>query len=102
MTRSSDIKTTDHVITGPKDLEDSITIDGATLNWSDIAITANSSLDDFFIPRWSNGVEFVDHLPPLNVINEMIEEYPTLKKTYENFRNTYTLVKQDWESKKND
>lgn len=102
MTQSSNIKTTDRVITGPKGLEDSITIDDATIAWSDIGITANLSLDDYFIPRWSSGVEFVDHLPPLNVINEMIEEYPTLRKTYENFRNTYTLVKQDWESKKND
>lgn len=105
MTRSSDIDSvikTD--ITGLTTSGD-ITINGSTVSsvdWSKIVVSKIH--DDFFIPSsissWP-GEEFVDYLPSMDVINEMIEEYPTLKQTYENFKSTYELVKHDWESKKN-
>jgi hypothetical protein len=45
---------------------------------------------------------FKDYVPSPREIEEMCEEYPGLKKAYENFKTFYKLVEQDWIGKKKD
>jgi hypothetical protein len=40
--------------------------------------------------------EFVHHMPPIEKINDMCEEYPALKQAWDNFRTMYEMVHQDW------
>ena len=43
--------------------------------------------------------EFVSHLPTLDKIKKMCEQYPGLKKAYEHFVFAYKLTRQDYEGK---
>ena len=43
--------------------------------------------------------EFVTHLPTMEKIEKMCEQYPGLKKAYEHFVFAYKLTRQDYEGK---
>ena len=43
--------------------------------------------------------EFVSHLPTLDKIKKMCEQYPGLKKAYEHFVCAYKLTQQDYDGK---
>ena len=40
-----------------------------------------------------------ERLPGVNEVNALAEEYPAFAKAYEQFRNAYNLVIDDWKSK---
>jgi hypothetical protein len=40
-----------------------------------------------------------ERLPRVNEVNALAEEYPAFAKAYEQFRNAYNLVIDDWKSK---
>ena len=43
--------------------------------------------------------EFVTHLPTMEKIEKMCEQYPGLKKAYEHFVFAYKLIRQDYDGK---
>lgn len=42
---------------------------------------------------------FVDHMPSLDRVNNMCEEYPALAKVYEQFKLIYKMTEQDYKGK---
>jgi len=61
---------------------------------NDAIDTLNISLDD--------PVEFEDCMPEVAKIEGMCEDYPGLKKAYENFKTVYKMVHQDWKGRQDD
>ena len=45
--------------------------------------------------------EFVDYMPNMSTVKEMCEVYPGFKKAFEHFKDVYDLVKDDFNSRKN-
>tara|TARA_Y100000389_G_C16959778_1_gene270483 strand:- start:58 stop:405 length:348 start_codon:yes stop_codon:yes gene_type:complete len=74
---------------------DTITIDTATtINDGNLTIT----LDD---THWADGIvweqtDFVDKMPSIDKIHNMVGYYPSLEKAYENFKTIYQMVEQDY------
>lgn len=61
---------------------------------------SNGWLDDAFIFN-TEQKEFIDVMPPMDIIKEMCDLYPGFKKVFENFKNFYDLVKDDFNTRKN-
>jgi hypothetical protein len=49
---------------------------------------------------WKGPEEFVDSFPDYNRVQKMCSEYPGLKIAYEKFVTTYKLVKDDYDTPK--
>ena len=60
-----------------------------------------SSTDDFSITI-NDPVEFEDYMPDVAKVEDMCNDYPALKKAYENFKTIYAMVHQDWKGKQDD
>ena len=43
--------------------------------------------------------DFKDKMPDLNKVIDMCERYPSLKKSYENFKSILAMVEQDYKGK---
>ena len=43
--------------------------------------------------------DFKDKMPDLNKVKDMCKRYPSLKKSYENFKNIFAMVEQDYKGK---
>jgi hypothetical protein len=58
-----------------------------------------SSLDS---SNWSFNlpIEWVDSFPSYSEVEKMCKEYPALKIAFEKFKQTYSMVEDDWEAKK--
>jgi hypothetical protein len=75
----------------------------STISFSNI--TSTTSASNYCIPNinisnisiWGNS-EFVDCFPAWSRIEKMCEEYPGLKIAFEKFKNTYNLVKDDFDT----
>lgn len=88
--------------------DDTITINlddtyGATTTlWSDSTIsgddtfTISTDLADTIDINWIYNNMNIDP----NEVERMCQEYPSLEKTWRNFKSVYDMVKQDWEGKK--
>ena len=63
---------------------------------SGVGITAQ----DISTFNWNLNEEFVHCLPDLERVKKMCEEYPGLKIAYEKFVTTYRLVKDDYDTPK--
>lgn len=50
---------------------------------------------------WNQQEEFVNCMPELTRVKNMCEEYPGLRIAYEKFVTTYKLVKDDYDTPKN-
>jgi len=48
------------------------------------------------------GTEWVDHLPPMSVVQDMLQHYPALEKALENFKTVYKMVEQDYKGNHKD
>jgi len=44
-------------------------------------------------------VEFEDTMPTVAKVEDMCNDYPALKKAYENFKTIYKMVHQDWQGR---
>jgi hypothetical protein len=44
-------------------------------------------------------VEFEDYMPSVAKIEDMCNDYPGLKRAYENFKSVYKMVQQDWQAR---
>lgn len=74
-----------------------------TTDISNITISSASTitLDD---THWADSItweniEFEDHMPSVAKIEDMCNDYPGLRKAYENFKTIYKMVHQDWQGK---
>lgn len=66
-------------------------------NWYNTASTVNSILyDDIWL---NDQTLWEERLPGVNEVKALAEEYPAFAKAYEQFRNAYNLVIDDWKSK---
>lgn len=103
----SDILTDFTITTSPQNGD--IVIDTTTLDtkvyttdtsWVDIndIITDTIDLSNITV---NNPVEFEDTMPSVAKIEDMCNDYPGLRKAYENFKAVYKMVHQDWQGKQN-
>lgn len=67
---------------------------GTTYEWAGI--------DDGISITLNEPVEFEDHMPSVAKVEDMCNEYPGLKKAYENFKSVYKMVHQDWQGRQDD
>ena len=56
------------------------------------------SMDDLTITL-NEPVEFEDHMPDVAKVEDMCNDYPSLKQAYEKFKTMYALVHQDWKGR---
>ena len=88
------------------DMAQTITIDSLTVDTIDSSVytlTGDVADDHFGDYNFTlNPKEFIDHMPSVNKINDMCEDYPALKQAWENFRTMYEFVHQDWIDGKSD
>jgi hypothetical protein len=74
---------------------DTITIDTAsTISGGNLTV----EIDD---THWTDTItweqtEFVDKMPSLDKVHNMVGYYPALEKAYENFKTIYKMVEQDY------
>lgn len=66
-----------------------------TSSMEDITITIDENT------HWSDHItleqtEFVDTMPSIDKIHNMVGYYPALEKAYENFKTIYKMVEQDY------
>ena len=74
------------------------TSDTVTINKEDYSFAGDNltyTIDGINEP----AQEFVTHLPTMEKIEKMCEQYPGLKKAYEHFVFAYKLTRQDYEGK---
>lgn len=83
------ISTTDTVTLTAGDSDITFDVDD-TLSFDNINITTGF------------GTEWVDHLPPMSVVQDMIQHYPALEKALENFKTVYKMVEQDYKGNHKD
>lgn len=50
----------------------------------------------------SEPVEFEDCMPDVAKVEDMCNDYPGLRKAYENFKSVYKMVHQDWQGRQED
>lgn len=50
----------------------------------------------------SEPVEFEDCMPDIAKVEDMCNDYPGLRKAYENFKAVYKMVHQDWQGRQDD
>jgi len=65
--------------------------------WNASSATTTGHLYD--INLLSDQTLWEERLPGINEVNALAEEYPAFAKAYEQFRNAYNLVIDDWKSK---
>lgn len=80
---TTDISTITTSTTNPSDFSDLFSMD-------DLSITLNEP------------VEFEDKMPSVAKVEDMCNNYPALRKAYENFKTIYKMVHQDWKGRQDD
>lgn len=74
------------------------------INDEDITIAIDKIINPQYDQVITNGdqiytlspQEFVHHMPSIEKIDAMCEEYPAMKEAWDNFRTMYEMVHQDW------
>jgi len=98
-----DITTSDSITINMNDLYDAtdcLTINTDTVMCDTVDIntlTSNDNIDlDWISSITLDRVMFEDYMPEPETLKHMTEQYPALKKAYENFKTIYKMVEQDW------
>jgi hypothetical protein len=98
-----DITTSDSITINMNDLYDAtdcLTINTDTVMCDTVDIntlTSNDNIDlDWISSITLDRVMFEDYMPEPETLKRMAEQYPALKKAYENFKTIYKMVEQDW------
>jgi hypothetical protein len=98
-----DITTSDSITINMNDLYDAtdcLTINTDTVMCDTVDIntlTSNDNIDlDWISSITLDRVMFEDYMPEPGTLKLMAEQYPALKKAYENFKTIYKMVEQDW------
>jgi len=84
------INTTDTLATSNVDGMYTISLDGI-VDSSDVTFDLNNIT--------ITATEFKDVMPELEKIDNMCDEYPALKKAYDNFKTIYKMCEQDYKGK---
>jgi len=78
-------------------------ISPSTITWDNSWVTNDGTIDlDSLNITLDNPVEFEDYMPDVAKVEDMCNDYPALRKAYENFKTIYKLVHQDWQGKQDD
>ena len=80
---------------------DTIDISSITTSTVDLDSGVSITLDD---THWADGItweqiEFEDKMPSVAKVEDMCNDYPALRKAYENFKTIYKIVHQDWKGR---
>jgi len=75
-------------------------ISPSTVTWDDSWVTNDGTIDlDSLNITLDNPVEFEDYMPDVAKVEDMCNDYPALRKAYENFKTIYKMVHQDWQGR---
>jgi len=75
-------------------------ISPSTITWDDSWVTNDGTIDlDSLNITLDNPVEFEDYMPDVAKVEDMCNDYPALRKAYENFKTIYAMVHQDWQGR---
>jgi len=75
-------------------------ISPSTITWDDSWVTNDGTIDlDSLNITLDNPVEFEDYMPDVAKVEDMCNDYPALRKAYENFKTIYKMVHQDWQGR---
>jgi phosphoenolpyruvate carboxylase len=69
-------------------------------SYSSDTYTIQSPVDYNF--NWGDAEEFVDSFPSWQRVQDMCKKYPGLEVALQNFRTMYTLIKDDYDSPKDE
>jgi len=73
-----------------------------TTSW-DLTFSDDNTIDlDNLTITLNEPVEFEDNMPDVAKVEDMCNDYPALRKAYENFKTIYKMVHQDWQGKQDD
>jgi len=112
-----DIVVTEDGKVDPKDIPSYTLTDTITIGDGTNYVTTNSSewftgndtitldLSDattYTFNSWTGYELWKDCLPGIAEVENMCNEYPALKKAYENFKTIYNMVEQDYKGKQQD
>lgn len=112
-----DIVVTEDGKVDPKDIPSYTLTDTITIGDGTNYVTTNSSewftgndtitldLNDnttYTFNSWQGYELWKDCLPGIAEVENMCNEYPALKKAYENFKTIYNMVEQDYKGKQQD
>lgn len=87
------------ITTGYDMSHNTIDISSLTVDTIDIdSITLTNDIWDGNITI-NNPVEFEDTMPDVAKVEDMCNDYPALRKAYENFKTIYKMVHQDWQGR---
>ena len=78
---------------------DTNTIDISSITTSTVSYDDLFSSADEFNITINEPVEFEDHMPDVAKVEDMCNDYPALRKAYENFKTIYKMVHQDWQGR---
>lgn len=93
-------------------LNDTVYTSTATMNsysydtiTAGVNIVTSTNLNSAPTTFWTDYIttdnkEFVDVMPEMSMIKEMCDIYPGMKKAFEYFKDTYDLIKDDYEARK--
>jgi hypothetical protein len=75
-------------------------LSSSTITWDDSWVTNDGTIDlDSLNITLDNPIEFEDHMPDVAKVEDMCNDYPALRKAYENFKTIYKMVHQDWQGR---
>ena len=89
-------------------LDDYVSGDTITVDVSSISgLTTNTTTLDWesvepYSITLNEPVEFEDNMPNVAKVEDMCNDYPALRKAYENFKTIYAMVHQDWQGRQDD
>lgn len=91
----------DDYVSGDTISIDASMISGLTVDTIDLSnITIDSTPHNTTWDSWSlTAVEFEDKMPDVAKVEDMCNDYPALRKAYENFKTIYKMVHQDWQGR---
>lgn len=86
--------------------DNTFTVYTDTNDWIDISSLATDTIDIDSIINLDEldisilePIEFEDRMPDVAKVEDMCNDYPALRKAYENFKTIYKMVHQDWQGK---
>ena len=88
-----------------KEFAESLTAATSSIFTASNSFSASTYADGAWLTDSTYDIQLKDQtlweecLPRVNEVNALAEEYPAFAKAYEQFRNAYNLVIDDWKSK---
>ena len=72
----------------------------SSFTWDDVSTLTVDTIDlDNLTISINEPIEFEDKMPDVAKVEDMCNDYPALRKAYENFKTIYKMVHQDWQGR---